>query len=215
MTHPYVCHDSSICVTGFIHVRGMTHSRVWHAAFIYVTWLSHILDSTHTHIGMSRVTHMSCVTNVNAPCHMYACAMSHTLKMMSDNSGVLSHIWTSIYIKTYDICASCMYEWGEWQEEDWSDSIIRHVNEACHINRVKLQVDDSCHSWMSRKTWHHDSWDTGWRRPIGCLKSQVIFCKRATNYRYLLRKRRCRTWDTHTLCVGRYTWIATKRITCI
>jgi len=29
---------------------------------------------------------------------------------------------------------------------------------------------------------------TGWRRPIGCLTSQVIFHKRATNYRALLRK---------------------------
>jgi len=29
---------------------------------------------------------------------------------------------------------------------------------------------------------------TGWRRPIVCLKLQVIFCKRATNYRALLRK---------------------------
>jgi len=29
---------------------------------------------------------------------------------------------------------------------------------------------------------------TGWRRLIGCLKLQVIFCKRATNYRALLRK---------------------------
>ena len=30
--------------------------------------------------------------------------------------------------------------------------------------------------------------DTGWRRPIGCLKLQIIFRKRATNYRALLRK---------------------------
>ena len=29
---------------------------------------------------------------------------------------------------------------------------------------------------------------TGWRRPIGCLKLQVIFHKRATNYKALLRK---------------------------
>ena len=29
---------------------------------------------------------------------------------------------------------------------------------------------------------------TGWRRLIGCLTLQVIFCKRATNYRSLLRK---------------------------
>jgi len=29
---------------------------------------------------------------------------------------------------------------------------------------------------------------TGWRRLIGCLKLQIIFCNRATNYRALLRK---------------------------
>jgi len=29
---------------------------------------------------------------------------------------------------------------------------------------------------------------TGWRRPIGCLKLQVIFRERATNYRARLRK---------------------------
>ena len=29
---------------------------------------------------------------------------------------------------------------------------------------------------------------TGWRRPKGCLKLQVFFRKRATNYRALLRK---------------------------
>ena len=30
--------------------------------------------------------------------------------------------------------------------------------------------------------------NTGWRRPIGCFKLQVIFRKRTTNYRALLRK---------------------------
>jgi len=33
---------------------------------------------------------------------------------------------------------------------------------------------------------------TGWRRPIGCLKLQVILHKRATNYRALLRKMTCK-----------------------
>jgi len=32
------------------------------------------------------------------------------------------------------------------------------------------------------------AYDAGWRRPIGCLELQVIFCKRATNYRGILRK---------------------------
>ena len=37
----------------------------------------------------------------------------------------------------------------------------------------------------------NDCWsqlDTGWRRLIRCLKLQVIFCKRATKCRVLLRK---------------------------
>jgi len=34
--------------------------------------------------------------------------------------------------------------------------------------------------------------DTGWRRPIRCLKLQVIYRKRATNYRALLRKMTCK-----------------------
>ena len=33
---------------------------------------------------------------------------------------------------------------------------------------------------------------TGWRRPIGCLQLQVIFRKRATNYRALMRKMTCK-----------------------
>jgi len=38
---------------------------------------------------------------------------------------------------------------------------------------------------------------TGWRRPIGCLKLQVIFCKRATNYRAILRKMPCTDEASH------------------
>ena len=33
-----------------------------------------------------------------------------------------------------------------------------------------------------------DTFNLGWRRSTGCLKLQVIFCNRATNYRALLRK---------------------------
>ena len=34
--------------------------------------------------------------------------------------------------------------------------------------------------------------DTGWPRPIGGLKLQVIFRKRATNHRALLREMACK-----------------------
>ena len=45
----------------------------------------------------------------------------------------------------------------------------------------------SIHTQLHSPT--HDT--TGWRRLIGCLKLQVIFRKRATNYRALLWKMKC------------------------
>jgi len=46
---------------------------------------------------------------------------------------------------------------------------------------------------------------TGWQRLIGCLKLQVIFRKRATNYRALLRKMTCEakaSYDSTPPCNG-------------
>jgi len=43
------------------------------------------------------------------------------------------------------------------------------------------------HIWLSHIIYRNKS-RTGWRILIGCLKLQVIFCKRATKYRALLRK---------------------------
>jgi len=42
--------------------------------------------------------------------------------------------------------------------------------------------------WSARSSPFCTAQSTRWRRPIGCLKSQVIFRRRATNYRALLRK---------------------------
>jgi len=39
---------------------------------------------------------------------------------------------------------------------------------------------------------HKDGTGTGWRRCIACLELQVVFRKRATNYRALLRKMTCK-----------------------
>ena len=41
---------------------------------------------------------------------------------------------------------------------------------------------------MLNISWYCTTRITGGRRPLGCLKMQVNFCKRATNYRALLRK---------------------------
>jgi len=43
-------------------------------------------------------------------------------------------------------------------------------------------------SWNHEYIIYHDDDDTGWRRLIGSPKLQIIFHKRATKYRALLRK---------------------------
>ena len=78
------------------------------------------------------------------------------------------------------------------------DMTIRHASIPCvtHIDESRhtyIWVMSHIHQWQHRSRLvcnakHKHNEDTGWRRLIGYLKSQVIFRKRATNYRALLRK---------------------------
>ena len=64
------------------------------------------------------------------------------------------------------------------------------MNESCHTYEWVMS-----NTWMSHVTHINDSCrthHTGWRRPIGCLQLQVIFSKRANDYRALLRKMTCK-----------------------
>ena len=49
--------------------------------------------------------------------------------------------------------------------------------------------------WVCR--WYGYVVGTGWHRCIGCIKLQAIFCKRATNYKGLLRKITCKDKESY------------------
>ena len=66
-----------------------------------------------------------------------------------------------------------------------------------HGTRMTRYTNDTVHEWHCTPSLHEYvltpytnvcTGTTGWRRCIGCLKLQVIFRKRSTNYRALLRK---------------------------
>jgi len=57
--------------------------------------------------------------------------------------------------------------------------------------RVQL-FKSQLNSYVTLKSQLATQCTTGWRRPIGCLKLQVIFRNRATNHRAILRKTTCK-----------------------
>ena len=61
-----------------------------------------------------------------------------------------------------------------------------HMNASCHAELYGL--DTSPTQIILNEEAAQALMYTGWRRPIGCLKLQVIFRERATNYKALLRK---------------------------
>jgi len=67
------------------------------------------------------------------------------------------------------------------REEVISHTCLSQPFEQHTIWRVIRQVNMST-------GWRTSVMSTGWRRFIGCLKLEVIFCKRATHYRFLLRE---------------------------
>jgi len=73
---------------------------------------------------------------------------------------------------------------------------------------LTLRTNERVISHITSAMWDTTpSFSTGWQRPIGCLKSQVIFCKRATNYRALLLKMTYEdkaSYDSTPACNVRY-----------
>ena len=77
-----------------------------------------------------------------------------------------------------------------------SKSNIVHPSWLCHpvlhfFSPSTLPVD-SASPCVTTNPRAEEAWSTGWRRPIGYLKLQVIFCRRATNWRVLLQKMSCK-----------------------
>jgi len=78
--------------------------------------------------------------------------------------------------------------------EDWMGRVT-YVNESSHMcswDMSRMFESVMSHIWSTRVIlmilFVVCACNTGWRRPIGCLKLQVTFRNRATNYRALLRK---------------------------
>ena len=84
-----------------------------------------------------------------------------------------------------------------------SYKMCRQATTLCHLVCVSTFVKRALSS-------------TGWRRLIGCLQLQVIFHKRATKYRVLLRKMTCKdktSYGSSPPCIKKSLYCI-KRVLC-
>ena len=100
----------------------------------------------------------------------------------------LVHAWHDVFMR----------HMSTWRIHMWHDAFIRDTTRG---NLMHWYICDRTCSYVAQRhdafishmthpyaNLTHVQWLTGWRRPIGCLKLQVIFRERATNYRARLRK---------------------------
>jgi len=137
-------------------------SHIWTSHVISVNESCHTYECVTSHISMRFVTHK------NESCHTYEC--------------VMSHIWMSHVTHMSESCH--IYEWV--MSHIWM-SHVTHMDESCHKYERSMS-----HMWRSvtqvSASLHIRVNHTRYCRCIGCHKLQVIFRKRVSYRRALLRK---------------------------
>jgi len=146
-----------ICYTHRVAIAIVVH--LWFiASKQIIQWVIYIYINVNTYIYICIYIYMP---------HVWTSHLSSTLS----SSRIHLHTHTHTYIYTYAHTHTYQYEYisiisacnSIYSTSTFSSLRIRQ-------RRAKRRID--IHKY-----------DTGWRRPIGCLKLQVIFHKRATNYR--------------------------------
>jgi len=174
----FTWHDAFIldifqsCVTWLIQLCAMTHSHVYHIFQSCVTWFIQLCAMTLSHvchIFQSCVTwliQLCAMTHLHV-CHIFQSRVTWLIQMCAMTHSHVCHIFQScvtwlIRIPARDPTTSIRYV--------WHDSDVCVMTHSVHFKGVYRPLS------------------TGWQRPKGCLKLQVIVHKRATSYRALLRK---------------------------
>jgi len=156
----YICTYIHICL---YTVYWNTHVKE-HKQLIHIYIYTYLCIYIHTHTCIHRAPRHTCKGKQMT--HPYICVYIFTYMYLH------THTHTHTHIHTYIV--HC----------DSNELTVNGRNHKCKLSKE--------YEWLSRYLWMltqiNLKLDKGWRRPIGCLKAQIISRKRATNYRALLRK---------------------------
>jgi len=183
------------CVTNMWH-----HSYVWHCS--HVCGVTHSCVS-HTHPLLPFWIRQTCTNRCVCHTwhHSYLCGMAHSYTC----GMVHSYMCDMVHSYMFDM-DPYMCDMAHSYMCDMAHSYMSHITCVClthHTHIPLFWTRPKFMNWcvcavcvcVSRvgvcacvKCHIVNTYDTGWQRPTGCLNLQVIFGKRATNYRALLRK---------------------------
>jgi len=190
------------------HFMVITHSRLQHTAThcnklqhtatrdtsAIISWWLHTQDCNtlqHTATHCNKLQHTatrdkSAIVSWWLYTHDSS-TLQHTASHCNTRHICNYFILITHYSQTCDIIES---EWYLSYTHTAHHKTLYHIK-VCHL-RLKMCscviIEQNNIFLHSHRTLQHSVTRTGWRRLIGCLKSQVIFRKRATNSRALLRK---------------------------
>jgi len=157
------------------YTKGEWDSHVAHTKMLNVPHLRKGGGGHVTHTEMSHVTH------INVFCQTY-----------QERVGEMTHDSHSYDIESWALDLEPVTQYHNYTHPHPRTQC--HSNDACLTHSwYRVTVTQCYGGWLMHALefvtqYHTCIHCTEWRRPIGCLKLQVIFCKRATNYRALLRK---------------------------
>jgi len=155
-----------ICICMCVCVRIYTYTYI----YVYIYIAKPELDSCHLDY---RSLGVLCI-------HIYIYIYTHKYAFVYIYIYIYI-LYIYIYIYIYIHVCTCIYIYVYMYI--YTYIIAKRLSSPCHLDHRSFGIH-YCFPVFN----HSARCATGWRRLIGCLKLQVVFRKRATNYRALLRK---------------------------
>jgi len=146
-----------------IYISDLTHLHMWRDSFTCVTWLVYICDVIQWYV-MTRL-------------HMWRDSFTYVTWLFNIRDVTHLHMWhDSVTYVTWLVYICDVIHSHMWRDSFTDVTWLSDTHVATRLHR-----------WGDSFTYSGTP-GTGWRRLIGSPKLQIIFHKRATKYRSLLRK---------------------------
>ena len=173
-THTRTHTSSDICLEIFFRVRYDAQYVRKLDALLYAWHNLLVCRMTTWHIYMSHDAFKRAMTRANLT-HWYMRDVTYSCVTRRHDISIcdLTHSYVTRHARIWCI-GTCVTWFARMLHHDTTHS---YITWRIHIWHARIWRIGTCVQWPTK-----------WQRPIGCLKLQVIFRERDTNYRALLRK---------------------------